>query len=533
MNGQDAAMVSASDLRARITGAGELALLDVRETGVFTGAHILQARSVPLSRLEILIDDLVPRKSAPIVVCDAGGGLAGRAAEKLAGFGYADVCILAGGIDGWQDAGYILFSGFNVPSKAFGEFVEHREDTPNISASELHALIEADADLVILDSRPYDEYHRMNIPTGIDAPGAELVYRVHDMAPDPETLVVVNCAGRTRSIIGAQSLINAGIPNKVMALTNGTMGWVLAGYDCGKGSTDVAPSPGPEGLARAREAAARVRQRYGVKFTSMAEVDGWRGDDTRSLYLLDVRTAEEFEAGHLAGSIHAPGGQLVQGTDIFVGTLNARLVLIDDKAVRAVMSAHWLIQMGWTDVHVLEGLESADMVQGPHRPLVHGLEGAAAEEIDAAALKSMLDRGGCVVVDLADSRVYGQGHIPGAWFAVRSRLATGLKVLPAHKNLVLTSDDGGMLARLAAGEAAALSSATVRVLAGGTTAWTAAGLGLTKGPENLADEADDVFLKAYDGPKGGPAAMQAYIDWELDLPRLIEEDGTSDFKTFP
>ena len=532
MNASSAPNVSAEDLRARITGSDELALLDVRETGVFSTNHILAARSVPLSRLEIMIDDLAPRKSVPIVVCDGGGGLAERAAEKLAGFGYTDVSVLAGGIDGWKDAGYVLFSGVNVPSKAFGEFVEHLEDTPNISAEELHGLIEGDADLVVLDSRPYDEYHRMNIPTGIDAPGAELVYRVHDMAPDPATLVVVNCAGRTRSIIGAQSLINAGIPNKVVALTNGTMGWVLAGYECGKGSTDVAPPPGDAGLAAAKEAAARVTKRYGVTVTSLAEVDGWRGDDTRSLYLLDVRTIEEFEAGHLAGAIHAPGGQLVQGTDNFVGALNARIVLIDDQSVRAVMSAHWLIQMGWTDVHVLDEIEGAKLVQGPHSPKVYGLDGARPDEVEAGALKSMLDGGGTVVVDLADSRVYGQGHIPGAWFAVRSRLATGLKALPAHDHLVLTSEDGGVLARLVAGEAAELSSAPVSVLAGGTAAWTAAGYGLTKGPENLADAADDVFLKAYDGPGDAEARMQAYIDWELDLPRLIEEDGTSDFRTF-
>jgi len=532
MTAPSAPNVSAEDLRARITGTGELALLDVRETGIFTTNHILCARSVPLSRLEILIDDLLPRKSVPIVVCDAGGGLAERAAEKLAGFGYTDISVLAGGINAWKDAGYVLFSGFNVPSKAFGEFVEHRQATPNISAEELHGLIEGDTDLVVLDSRPYEEYHRMNIPTGIDAPGAELVYRVHEMAPDPATLVVVNCAGRTRSIIGAQSLINAGIPNKVMALTNGTMGWVLAGYECGKGSTDVAPPPGDAGLAAARQAADRVTVRYGVNFTSMAEVDGWRGDARRSLYLIDVRTTEEYEAGHLAGAIHAPGGQLVQGTDIYVGVLNARIILIDDQAVRAVMSAHWLIQMGWTDVHVLDALDGAELVQGPHSPNVYGLDGAAPDAVDAGELKTMLDGGETVVVDLADSRVYGQGHIPGAWFAVRSRLETGLQALPEHKNLVLTSEDG-VLAQLVAGEAAALSSARISVLAGGTPAWTAAGNPLKDGPENLADEADDVSLKPYDGPGGAEARMQAYIDWELDLPRLIEADGTSDFRTFP
>ena len=107
--------------------------------------------------------------------------------------------------------------------------------------------------LVILDSRPYEEYHRMNIPGGIDAPGAELVYRVHDLAADPDTLVVVNCAGRTRSIIGAQSLINAGIPNKVVALKNGTMGWHLAGLELERGQTRAAAAPDGDALIKANK----------------------------------------------------------------------------------------------------------------------------------------------------------------------------------------------------------------------------------------------------------------------------------------
>ncbi|MGY9002427.1 MAG: rhodanese-like domain-containing protein, partial [Rhodospirillales bacterium] len=191
--------ISAQDLRALIIEDRELALLDVREEGIFARSHLLYARPMPMSQLEIRIFDLVPRKSAPVVLCDANDGLAEQAAKKLTSYGYLDVSVLEGGIQGWEDAGYVLFSGFNVPSKAFGEFVEHNNDTPNISADELKALIDRDEDMVILDSRPYPEYHRMNIPTAVDVPGAELAYRVHDIAPSSDTLVVVNCAGRTRS----------------------------------------------------------------------------------------------------------------------------------------------------------------------------------------------------------------------------------------------------------------------------------------------------------------------------------------------
>ena len=242
------AVLSGAELRERLSAGAELALLDVREQGVHYRGHPFFACSAPLSRLEMMVADLVPRRSAPVVLLDGGDeGLAERAELKLAALEYADISILAGGCAGWQASGGELFSGVNVPSKAFGEFVEHHYDTPRIPPEELKALIDAGTWLVILDSRPYDEFHRMNIPGGIDAPGAELVYRVHDLAPDPDTLVVVNCAGRTRSIIGCQSLRNAGLSNRVVALKDGTMGWELAGYTCERGSTGQAGAPSAPG----------------------------------------------------------------------------------------------------------------------------------------------------------------------------------------------------------------------------------------------------------------------------------------------
>jgi rhodanese-related sulfurtransferase len=285
--------ISVATLRERLAGSGELALLDAREQGVHYKGHPFFASSLPLSRLELMAGDLVPRRTAPIVLFDGGDeGLAQRAAAKLGELGYARIEILEGGCAAWRAAGGELFSGVNVPSKAFGEFVEHHYDTPRIPAQELKQLQDSGAKLVILDSRPYDEYHRMNIPGGIDAPGAELAYRVHELAPDPATLVVVNCAGRTRSIIGCQSLKNAGIPNRVVALKDGTMGWELAGYACERGASRVAPAPSATGLAKAREAAQRVASRFGVRFASREQVQAWQRDPERTLYLLDVRTRE-------------------------------------------------------------------------------------------------------------------------------------------------------------------------------------------------------------------------------------------------
>ncbi len=349
-----------------LTDGDELALLDAREQGVFLEAHLFHAACIPLSQLELLLPSLVPRLDTRLVWCDDGSaGLADRAARRASELGWSNCSVLEGGTAGWASNGGELYAGVNVPSKAFGEYVEHTYGTPRMPAAEVKALLDDGADMVILDSRPIQEFRNMSIPTGTDCPGAELVHRVKELVDDPDTLVVVNCAGRTRSIIGSQSLINAGLENRVVALENGTMGWELAGFHVDRGREVHAPDPSPASRAWAEAAAARVATRFGVERIDHELLKRWRADPARTTYLLDVRTPDEYDAGHLAGSTNAPGGQLVQATDEYVATRNARLVLVDDTGVRATMTASWLRQMGWLDVVVLDaGLDGQPLETG-------------------------------------------------------------------------------------------------------------------------------------------------------------------------
>ena len=514
--------IKPDELTARLAGTAELALLDVREQGVHYRGHPFFACSAPLSRLELLISDLVPRKNAPIVVLDGGNdGLSEKAASKLQELQYSDVSILEGGCAGWQAAGGEIFSGVNVPSKAFGEFVEHHYETPRIAPEQLHQWLSEKKKLVILDSRPYAEYHRMSIPGGIDVPGAELAYRVHDVAADPDTLVVVNCAGRTRSIIGCQSLRNAGIPNKVVALKDGTMGWDLAGLECERGAQRVGPPPSQAGGAKARAAAERVALRFQVKFTDTRTVQQWQGDAARTLYLLDVRTREEFERSHLAGSRHAPGGQLVQASDEYVGVRNARVVLIDPEHVRAVMTASWLNQMGWNEVYVLDDIAGFPAETGPRKPpAVEKWKTVPAGNLSAS------------VLDLSTSLRFNHSHIPGAWWGVRSRLDEAKARMPSTRELVLTSEDG-VLAHLAAPEAAAMwPQAQVRVLEGGNAAWVAAGHPVQSGVERATTTRDDVWYKPYDHASDYKKHAREYLDWEVALVEQIKRDPSIRFRAY-
>jgi len=504
----------------------ELAILDVREELPFSESHLLHARSAPLSRLELRAARLVPRRDTRIVLVDGDGALTPAAAEVLIEQGYRNLSVLAGGNAVWANAGYLLYSGVHVPSKAFGEIVEHACHTPSIDAARLKQMFDVRADVLVVDSRPFDEFSRVSIPGAVNVPGAELVLRVPQLVNSAATTVIVNCAGRTRSIIGAQSLINAGLPNEVVALRNGTMGWTLAGYHPDRGRMDRLASTPASAAAWAQAAARKVGRATGVRHIDLPTLQEFRNDATRTLYVFDVRDPRDYETGHLAGATHAPGGQLVQATDYYIGTLNARVVLVDDLEVRAVMTASWLMQMGWSDVFVL--VASGNETGWPPIRLASPPDHSNLK-ISAAEAAKLLQLGPATFVDLSLSRDYVSGHIPGAWFAIRRRLHRAVSKIPLRGTIVLTSEDG-MLAQLAVPEMQSLTDLPVRYLEGGNRAWAEAGQGLSAENPRLMDDPIDVWLKPYERPAQQEAAMNEYLSWEIDLAERVAQDPSCRFR---
>src|SRR5690242_9042301 len=531
-------LLTVQQVKAMLKSGEIFGFFDVREEGDFSiNGHPLFAAPLPLSRLEPRALALLPDPHTRIVLMDSGetdqdpqwAGRANRAAARLSQMGYTNLAVMNGGLKAWRDAGYEVFTGVNVPSKAFGEVVEHDNDTPRIDAADLQKLVDAKTDLVILDSRPMPEFNNMSIPGGIDCPGAELVYRVKDFAPDPKTLVVVNCAGRTRSIIGAQSLINAGLPNKVMALKNGTMGWHLAGLKVARGETKSFGPQGPEAAKFAQGAASTIAQRMGIKKIDMA---GLKALEAKGgpLYKLDVRDPSEYAQGHLKGFRHAAGGQLVQATDQYVGARNATIVLHDNDGVRATMTAHWLLQMGWQNTYVLGHKPAAGELTTEAEPRF-----PAGFRLPTPATVAPKDIEGALVIDLDTSLRYRDGHVPGAWFAVRANLAKTipemLKQQPDAKRIVLVSPDD-QIAALAAPEAQEAADLPVAILGGGMKAWRDAKLPVETGHTRMADPPTDVWYRPYDFKQDVEAAMRQYLDWEVDLVPQVKRDGSATFEVF-
>jgi 3-mercaptopyruvate sulfurtransferase SseA len=314
----------------------------------------------------------------------------------------------------------------------------------------------------------------------------------------------------------------------VVALRNGTMGWNLAGLACDSGKNRRVLNVSGDSLAWAQSRAADVARRLDIAHIDSETLARFRGDRERTLYVFDVRDPPEYAAGHFPGAVSAPGGQLVQATDQYVGTLGARVVLVDDKEVRAAMTASWLRQMGWADVFVL--VESGTEKDAPKAEIL-GADSMPHLRIDCAELAGMLVREAATIVDLSLSRNYLKAHIPGAWFAIRSRLPKSLATIPARGTIVLTSEDG-LLARIAAPEVSALTSLPVRYLGGGNAAWRDAGQPLTAGDPHMADEPVDAWLKPYERPGNTESAMAEYLAWETDLLPRIDRDGTAKFSAF-
>ncbi len=388
--------VSPEAIRSALLARREIALIDVRQEALFALGHPLFAAQIPLQRIALEAPWRLPRQNTPIVVYDDGEGLAEPALHQLRALGYTQADVLEGGLAGWKAAGYELFEDVNSYSKAFGELVEHRRHTPSLPAPDVLALIEEKADIAILDARRFDEYATMSIPGGRSVPGAELVLRAPVAAPDPDTTIIVNCAGRTRSIIGTQSLINAGLPNRIFALRNGTIGWTLAGQALETGRQESVEKGEGSGHDLARERARDVAYRAGVRGIDSADLKALIADSDRTLYRFDVRQPADFAAGHPAGFRNAPGGQLVQETDHFAPVRGARIVLADDLGSRADMTASWLAQLGW-EVLVLAdafdgpletGGDGAPPPRGPHGRYKRPYEGTDNRE---AAMQAYLD----------------------------------------------------------------------------------------------------------------------------------------------
>ncbi|WP_069264035.1 rhodanese-like domain-containing protein [Paraburkholderia nodosa] len=525
--------IQAATLKRWLHDGNEIALFDVREHGQYGEGHPFYAVPLPWSVLERDVGRLAPNPRVRLVVFDdddAQAGPAALAAARLGALGYTAVHRLEGGARAWRDAGFVLFKGVNVPSKAFGELVEETAKTPHISAGTLLRWQQSATPPVVLDGRPLGEFAAMSIPGASCCPNGELALRIGTFVPDEQTPVVINCAGRTRSIVGAQTLIHLGLRNPVYALENGTQGWFLANLPLEHGqrrryADGVPPAP-------ARVAAARaLAERTGVEWVDADTVRNWAEAAERTVYLCDVRTPEEFAAGSLVGAQHAPGGQLQQATDQYIGVRHAIIVLFDSDGIRAPVTASWLRQLGHEALVLEGGLRSGLALAVPGVP-----DSVPLPLVDAATLARGIAERSVSVVDLRSSAAWLHAHVPGSRWSIRPRLAATL----AHCGRAVTIvADEPHLAAWAVSDLPEAGDHDISVLDGGFAAWREWGGAVSDQVSNgagneettlLPEERLDFLYFVHDRHAGNKEASRAYLAWELGLLAQLDDEERGGFR---
>jgi rhodanese-related sulfurtransferase len=511
--------IDAKTLKQWLHSTQELAVLDVREHGQYGESHLFLATSLPFSRLEGEITRLVPRKDLKIVLYDDDGqDICLQAAKALDAIGYSNLFILDGGTKGWSDAGFTLFAGVNLPSKTFGELIEHHFQTPRITATALMEKIQSSEDVIILDGRPQNEFKKMSIPGATCCPNGELSYRIQSIVRNSNTPIVINCAGRTRSIIGAQTLINLGIRNPVFALENGTQGWYLEDFPLEHGKSHPYPQAKVDDQWLASIAA--LANRFQVPIISDAQFNEWAREMDRSLYLCDVRTAEEFKQKALPGAQHTPGGQLIQATDQFIGVRNARIVLYDSDGARAITVGSWLKQMGH-DVAVLkDGVESKVSL-----PQIIGANLTDAHIMTDSELVSAHAHDDALFLDLRSSMQYRKGHIAGAVWTIRPHL---LKAIQGHKGPIVCIAEDHIVAQGAYAQLATNGQNPQIYLCKNNL--FPEPLDIIATPMVPPDsECIDYLFFVHDRHDGNKEAARRYLEWETGLVAQLDEQEKNMF----
>jgi rhodanese-related sulfurtransferase len=516
--------ISGKNLAALMASDCLYAVFDVRERGEFNECQIATTTSLPRSQIEFRIAQLMPNRTVPIVVYDEGGERALLGAKTLTEVGYEQVSILDGGLTEWRKEGRPTVSGVNVPSKAFGEKVQRDRNIPNIAPEELKALFDTSTEVVIFDVRTPEEYRRFCIPSGVNVPGGDLVLWAEELRQKTNATIVVNCAGRTRSIIAAAALRRLGLTN-VRALKNGTMGWVLAGMELEENPARAAPSAPSRSRAQAISLARQLAGEENIPSISPRQVSSAlaRMNDGVT-YLIDVRSEREYESGHVPGSLNVPGGQAVQRADDFVAVRNAQIIFISNESARAVMAAYWYRQMGFSNVSVLQdGLRAwseggGKLETGPQANEPVGIEAAkhGARWIDANNLHQKMRGTSALILDVGTSLEFESSHVPGARWISRGWIEVKLpERFPDRNQMIAVTCRDGQQSIFAARALRVMGYMDVSILDGGLRAWEAAGFATEKGREACLVQANDVVLSP--SVRGTKEDMQRYLEWELML----------------
>lgn len=517
--------ISPKSAKEKIHSRVECALLDIREHGQYGEGHPFLSVHCPYSDFEQSVARLVPNTNVPVILMDDADGIAEKAAEIMATMGYATVFIIDGGAPAWEKAGYTLYKGVNLPSKTLGEVIEHHEHPKVISAQTLAQWKSQAKPMHFFDCRPPNEYDKMTIPGARCVPNGELAHRLGGLVQDSETPIVVTCAGRTRSLIGAAGLERLGLPNPIYAVENGTQGWALAGYSLShKNGQPEMPALNESALAKSRERADALIAKENLQCISVKEFEGLAKDTSRTLYLVDVRSISEYRNGHLPGAVHSWSGQVSQACDLIIGVRRARVVLSDDTGMRAAIAAIWLRAIQY-EVYILRETSASAIKPNWQDSAPRLPRSQLLQEISVETAAQALHSGKAQLIDLRNSQDFRKRHIQGARWASRARLGSVDQTRPA----ILLADNT-LTAAYAACDLRKAGVEVIGQLSGGLVAWEKAGYACESSPNSPPDtDCIDFLFFVHDRHDGNLESARRYLEWETGLIAQLDQDEHASF----
>lgn len=527
------------------------ALIDVRERWEYAHGHIPGACPIPRGLLEINLPGLMPWTEIPVVLYSDGDHRSELAARTCQSLGYGRVHVLSGGLDRWsRESGRHPERGVNVIGKVFGERLAESDLVRQVDPAEVEGLAAEHDDVLVIDVRPADEYHRGHLPGAVNVPAGELVahVRARDLRGESQA-IVTHCTGRTRGIIGAYLLRAAGFEH-ASALRNGTMGWVMSGRRLESSRDEESPAapgdargvqpavaattatastssvPGPDVPGRIRRELANATSAGPI---TCEELTGARTAD-QPVRVIDVRQPAEFAAGHLPGSLLCPVGQLANAVDELLPVREARIVCVSSAEERSRIGSALLASIGYPRVSWLQGgvtgwtAAGRSLDAGPPTAYLDGIvapEDAPAIDVEqAAAFDGARDR---VVLDVRRISEYALAHIPGSVWISRGDLERRIHDRATPETTICVVSDRGLRARYAAATLIELGYPRAVHLAGGMAAWRASGRRTVEGLDgaeiDLVDAKHD-FQPGAERPRElapDHGDMTEYLQWEEAL----------------
>ena len=517
-----ARIVTLDELVALLAADHPPALLDVRDLVESVQGHIPGATILPRRRIEFRIEALVRDRATPVVVVDGGEDIgagerdprARLAAGTLAALGYRDVVALDGGVAAWRLAGLPVVSGPQVSSRAFGRRVGDLERVPTLSVETLRRWQLEGRRLALCDVRSAAEHTEGCIPGAVSLPGFEVVSHALDMAAESDAIVLCSSA-RTRGTIVARTLIDLGLSD-VVALEGGTLAWSLAGRELERGSRRRRVTPSNPARQFAELGSARLAKHLGVESIEVAELAALAYATSGNFTAFDLRNLGSHTVAHVPRSVSVASDVLIVRHEELIALHDAPVVLIDDDAVRALLTGVWLRRLGLRHVQNLAGGFACWSASG--RPASTATEmplgwreasavtpGLGVEDVSRWLAAYAPAR----VLHVDTSASYRRGHLPGATWVPRGWLEARIVAIAPSLDapLLLTCIDGAQAA-FAAATLRRRGYVHVAWLQGGTRIWAASGRALES---SAPPPFDDELLPPM---RRDPQAMREYLDWE-------------------